>query len=69
MDKMKTDAGSLLTSGCFSDWTYSAIARMSGGEAVANVALRSESFDKERFCKATSRAQTRWQKHVGSLLA
>ena len=36
MDKMKTDAGSLLTSSWFSYWTYSAIARMSVGAAVAN---------------------------------
>lgn len=40
---------SLLTDAQLCEQTHSAIARMSEGEAVANVALRSELFDKERF--------------------
>ena len=52
LDKMKTAAGSLLTSGCFSDWTYSATARMSmkrSGMRMGHCALLPREADKERF--------------------
>ena len=41
MDKMKTDAGSLLTSSWFSSWAYSATAgHAHEAQQNANVALR-----------------------------
>ena len=46
MDKMETDAGSLLKSGWFSDWTYSATARMSVGESRSEWVLRVMKLEK-----------------------